>query len=302
MANSTEEGQELSLPAGQFAIETTNLKKFRMFTELLLNTSKRYPTMGAATGVSGVGKTVAIDTFVSRQEPRTYTGLPGIIKVEVKPRSSSKTLAEQIVTALGYKPKGSNGPKLSDEAVRAIQSNSIDLLIVDEGDRLNDDSFEVLRDIYDRARCPILVVGLPDILRVIEKHEKFDSRVGLRMSFVKLDLEEALYTVLPQLVYPKWQFDSKNAADIEMGTQIWDRVKPSLRKLRDLLEIANQIAEIDDSPRITVDIVREASNWAAKRMKNEENSEIQNKNNQLGEHEERSEKRNAAKNRRKPQE
>ena len=150
---------------------------------------------------------------------------------------------------------------IAAEAAAAIEHNDLKLLIVDEADRLNEDSFDVLRHIFDKTGCPIVLVGLPSILRVVDRHEKFSSRVGLRMQFKPLELEEVLSVVLPELIYPCWVYEPKNAEDRLLGTNIWNRVNPSLRTLANLLDLASQTARAMESPTITQECIDEAFGW-----------------------------------------
>jgi type II secretory pathway predicted ATPase ExeA len=251
------------LPAGQPPIPTKNLRRFKAFMGLINDSRKRYPTMGVVTGLAGMGKTVSVEAYLDSSEPRAHTGLPGHIKVKVKPRSTPKALAVDIVNSLRDKPRGHNIYEVADEAAAAILRNDLETLIVDEADRLNEDSFELLRHIFDKTGCPIVVVGLPRILSVIDHHEKFASRVGLRMDFRPPEKDEMLGTILPGLIFSCWQFDAQNEVDRAMGERICTMVGPSLRKLRNLLQVASCIAETLDQPRITLAIINEAFNWSA---------------------------------------
>ena|SRR6266487_2933987 len=56
------------------------------------------------------------------------------------------------------------GKIIAAEAAAAIERNDLKLIIVDEADRLNEDSFEMLRHLFDKTGCPILLVDLPSIL------------------------------------------------------------------------------------------------------------------------------------------
>jgi DNA transposition AAA+ family ATPase len=56
------------------------------------------------------------------------------------------------------------GKIIAAEAAAAIEHNDLKLIIVDEADRLNEDSFEMLRHLFDKTGCPILLVDLPSIL------------------------------------------------------------------------------------------------------------------------------------------
>jgi hypothetical protein len=102
-----------------------------------------------------------------------------------------------------------------------------------------------------------VIVGLPQILRVIHRHEKFVSRVGLHMEFLPLTQEEVLTTILPALTLPYWQYQVDDSADQQMGAQLWQRVSPSFRKLRVVLQYASQIAHARQAARITPEILVE---------------------------------------------
>jgi DNA transposition AAA+ family ATPase len=146
---------------------------------------------------------------------------------------------------------------MEDAATEAIRRSDLDLILVDEGDWLNVESFEFLRHVFDRTGCPIVIVGLPSIMQVIVRHEKFVSRIGLHMEFLPLTQEEVLTTVLPALTLPYWQYHADQSADRDMGIALWQRVCPSFRKLRVVLQYASQIARARQVERITQEILTE---------------------------------------------
>ncbi|MBU0492760.1 MAG: ATP-binding protein [Chloroflexi bacterium] len=251
------------LPPGQALIETSNVRRFKAFIDLILHPQQKYATMGVVTGKAGMGKTIAIQAYLDSMKPRLHNGLPAAIRVKVEPRSTPKALALDIMSTLGDVPIGSNTREVILKAKDAIKDNDLKLLFVDEGDWLREDSFEVLRRLFDKTGCPIVVVGLPHILEVIDRHQKFASRVGLRMEFSPLRVEEILDTVLPRIMLPHWEFDPRSEADRVLGERIWKMVSPSLRKLRNLIQTASLIAESFGVSRITSDLIEQAFRWSA---------------------------------------
>lgn len=213
--------------------------------------------MGVITGDAGVGKTIAIQTYFQSLVPRAYSGFPACISIKVRPRSTAKALAKTLVATLNGEQAGHNVYDLESVSSEAIRRNDLDLILVDEGDWLNVESFEFLRHVFDRTGCPIVIVGLPRIMRVINRHEKFASRIGLHMEFLPLTQEEVVTMVLPALTLPFWHYHVDNAADREMGAVLWQRVCPSFRKLRVVLQYASQIARARQVERITSDILTE---------------------------------------------
>ncbi len=249
------------LPEGQKVIQTTNVKRSKLFIGLLTDPERRSPTMGVITGLPGVGKTIALQDYLDNLASHVHTALPIAIKVTVLPRSTPRAFAKTIMDGLLEKSRGNNIYEIADEAAAAIERNDLKLIGVGEANRLNEDSFEVLRHLFDKTGCRILLVGLPSILRVIDRYEQFSSRVGLRMQFLPLELEEILNVVLPQLVIPRWAYDPQREADRLMGEAIWSKVNPSLRNLTNLLDLASQTARAMDAPTITPACIDEAFKW-----------------------------------------
>ena len=249
------------LPEGQPVIETKNVKRCRSFMRLITDPRRRSPTMGVITGLAGVGKTIALQYYLDSLAPHAQTALPVAVKVKVRTRSSPRALAINILESLQEQVRGRNIYEIADEAAAALERNYIRLLAVDEADRLNDDSFEVLRHLFDKTGCCIVLVGLPNILSVIERHQKFSSRVGLRMPFVTLELKEVLEVILPQLVFPCWNYHPELPTDRQLGETIWHKVNPSLRNLTTLLATASQMATDEQISSITGDLIDEAYIW-----------------------------------------
>jgi DNA transposition AAA+ family ATPase len=250
---------ENRLPVGQAAIMTTSVKRFHAYMQFMMQSRAEtgYATMGVITGDAGVGKTIALQTYLQALTPRAYSGFPACVSIKVSPRSTAKALAKTLIATLNGEQAGHNVYDMEAVSAEAIRRNDLDLILVDEGDWLNIESFEFLRHIFDRTGCPIVIVGLPRIMRVITRHEKFVSRVGLHMEFLPLTQEEVLTTVLPALTLPYWQYHQDDSADREMGVALWQRVCPSFRKLRVVLQYASQIARARQAERITPAILTE---------------------------------------------
>jgi DNA transposition AAA+ family ATPase len=250
---------ENRLPVGQAPIMTQGVKRFHACMQFMMQSREEtgYATMGVVTGDAGVGKTIAIQTYLQSLTPRAYSGFPACVSIKVSPRSTAKAVAKTLLTTLNGERSGHNVYDMEAVAAEAIRRTDLDLVLVDEGDWLNVESFEMLRHVFDRTGCPIVIIGLPRILRVINRHEKFVSRVGLHMEFQPLTQEEVLTIVLPALTLPYWRYQADNTADREMGIQLWQRVCPSFRKLRVVLQYASQVARARQAECITPDILAE---------------------------------------------
>src|SRR5262249_26668153 len=209
-------------------------------------------------GKSGLGKTFAIRAFLENFRERTVTGLPPVIRIEIKQKVTVKGLAKQILKALGETPRSREFYDYIDEVQDAILGSGVLLFIFDEADRLDVETFEFLRSLTDTTRVPIALVGLPSILQVAKTHGKFQNRVAMKIQFEAIDEDELLTLFLPQIVLPRWSFDPKNSDDQKMGKYLWERVCPVLRRVRKILRMASKIAAIDEAERILLEHVKEA--------------------------------------------
>jgi hypothetical protein len=254
------------LPEDQPPILTSNVKDLLTFVYLLTDSDRLYSTIGVVTAWAGEGKTIAALVCQKEIENRFQSILPVTIRVKVMPRSTSKTLAKDIMEELGEQARGDNSSQLASDAALSIERNNLRLLIFDEADRLNDDSFEVVRYLL------------------------------VRMSFKSLSLEEVLTMVLPGFVFQRWSFNPNDEADRQMGEAIWRKVCPSLRNLRSLLDNANILAKAKGEEKITLPLINDAY---VRFMAQEEQYLYDNRSKtssqgQLGSHEEISVKRHEA--------
>jgi hypothetical protein len=117
-------------------------------------------------------------------------------------------------------------------AVESIQQRPY-LLIIDEADRLRMDCFELLRDFWDDARLPMLLVGNENLTEKINRqHERLFRRIGLR--YEQPPLREAdMRKVL--------EFMGYEVADDEFAL-LWKLVGGSPGFAEALLKNANEIA------------------------------------------------------------
>jgi DNA transposition AAA+ family ATPase len=107
------------------------------------------------------------------------------------------------------------------------------LLIIDEADRLSMDCFEILRDFWDDARLPMLLVGNEVLTEKLNRqHERLFRRVRVR--FEQPPLREADQRKV-------LEFMGYQVADEEFAL-LWKLVGGSPGFAEALLENANEIA------------------------------------------------------------
>jgi DNA transposition AAA+ family ATPase len=182
------------------------------------------------TAPTGIGKTTAVD-YAARTLPFDHRVIA----------CKQITTRYTILRALGLAPgekwtiHGRNWMRASDlydRAVERIRERPY-LLIIDEADRLSMDCMEVLRDFWDDARLPLLLVGNEVLTEKLNRqHERLFRRIRVR--FEQRPLREAdLRKVL--------EFMGYELADAEFAL-LWKLVGGSPGFAEALLENANEIA------------------------------------------------------------
>jgi DNA transposition AAA+ family ATPase len=182
------------------------------------------------TAPTGVGKTTAID-----YAEKTLNFDHQVIRC--KQITTRYSLLQTLALAPGEKwnTHGRNWMRASDLYERALERirQRPYLLIVDEADRLRLDCFEIIRDFWDDARLPMLLVGNEILTEKINRqHERLFRRIRVRFE-QRLLREADLRKVL--------EFMGYTVADNEFGL-LWRLVGGSPGFAEALLENANEIA------------------------------------------------------------
>ena len=150
----------------------------------------------------------------------------------------------------------------SAEAVRLIeiftQKQKLDLLILDEAERLNRKSLEMVRSIYDRTKIPIMLIGMPDILRHLRSHKKFYSRIGISYHYEPLSHEQ-LAEYLSQLHPHLEDIDIK--LEKELLDFIYKRTKGEFRRIIQLVKQAERVRNANNHPVLSLGVFEAASKF-----------------------------------------
>lgn len=224
-----------ALPAYQPPVETTSLVTLRRQLKMLADVKEMsgYGMMGLFTGNPGLGKSVAAESFAANS--------PSTVLFRIPEDASPRGVAWSLAKALDLNPSGT-AYEIKWDIIQTLIVTRKTMVIADEGDYLNARTFDTLRYIYDESGVSIAIISLPRLRKVIKKHKKFRSRVGMRERFEPLNEEEVLKTLLPGLKFPRWQYDFNKEQDYALGLFMWQIVKPSLRNLRDLMSRAMVVA------------------------------------------------------------
>ncbi|CAC7000722.1 TPA: AAA family ATPase, partial [Staphylococcus aureus] len=134
----------------------------------------------------------------------------------------------------------------------------IDLIIVDEIDRLKVQHLEQLRAIYDEHNLAMIFIGMPGIEKKLSRYPQLYSRIGFAHEFDNLSKDETHH-----ILEYKWQdlgFDLKleDFTDYEAITTIIKITKGNFRLIHRLFAQIDRIMDINGLDKISTEVVETA--------------------------------------------
>lgn len=254
-------------------------KEHRRFAEFARAVRKEH-TIGICHGEAGVGKTLSarryarweqLDPFITEWGPRSDAdaGLYAIADrtrtvfytPEVAPRPKDLMReVEHAQTRIGIcvdehqRALGTvTGPN------RGIATRWVELLIIDEAERLTPAVLEMLRDKHDRTGLAMILIGMPGIDQRFRHYPQLYSRLGFAHRYRALAREELLFVLdrhykrLGRTLDPDDFTDAQAIAAIERITRgnfrIIERLFPQIRR----------VLRINELETITDDVIEAAA-------------------------------------------
>ncbi len=126
------------------------------------------PRIGVMYGPSGYGKTVAMG-FTAQRSDAAY--------LEAKSIWTQRSLLEAIAEEIGIRSLERSGPRILEQIIDQLNREPRGL-IIDEMDHLvRKQHVEIIRDIHDATRIPILLVGEEALPSKLKAWERFHNRI-----------------------------------------------------------------------------------------------------------------------------
>ncbi|EGP4944537.1 TPA: AAA family ATPase [Enterococcus faecium] len=135
---------------------------------------------------------------------------------------------------------------------------AINLIIVDEIDRLKLQHLEQLRDIYDKNDLAMVLIGMPGIEKRLSRYPQLYSRIGFAHEFDNLSKDETHH-----ILEYKWadlgiDIKLEDFSDYEAITTIIKITKGNFRLIHRLFAQIDRILRINQMDKITVEVVEAA--------------------------------------------
>ena len=139
-----------------------------------------------------------------------------------------------------------------------MRTKNIDLIIIDESERLRPSAIEYLRDCYDRTNTGLILIGMPGIEKRFSRYPQLYSRVGFAHEYRPL-AEEELRFVLERRWHKLGQtLDPDDYTDAQAIAAIARITRGNFRLVDRLFSQMERIMKINELHTITDDVVEAA--------------------------------------------
>jgi DNA transposition AAA+ family ATPase len=139
-------------------------------------------------GQSRTGKTFACESYaalVLKRKAANRRHIP-VVNILPPPNCKSRVFFELILEAMKYQAiKGTIG-NVRNRVTEVLKYCEVEMLIIDEADRLQPDTFKEARDINQKLGIAVVIVGTEELNRVIKKDDQIYNRFRSHRKFEQL--------------------------------------------------------------------------------------------------------------------
>lgn len=255
-------------------VEFLITKNYRQFIELC-NVCKEYSYIGLCYGTPGVGKTLSALRYTSWETIEPI--LPPDHLVNPLPVDEIATCDSIFYTV----PVTSTPVKIEREINSRIfnlnwligdivttkrrrkgswdrQTNYTKLIIIDEADRLKPASLEQVRDIYDKNKIGMVLIGMPGIEKRFSRYPQLYSRVGFVHNFKPIDKDEIHTVIIRKIDELGINYKIKNKSTKEAIAEIKRITRGNFRQIQRLFNQIDRIIKLNKISDLDKDVVDSA--------------------------------------------
>lgn len=251
-------------------------KEHRRFTEFA-HTIRTHRTIGVCFGPAGVGKTLSarrhahwdlaeplLHTWGPREpsDAHVYAALARSRTVFHTPtvggtlralRKDLHLMTSRVESCI------EQHHSLNSDGQRGVARDSrIELLIIDEAERLSTSALEHLRDMFDRTPIGLMRIGMPGIEKRLARYPQLYSRVGFAHHDRPLQDDELTFVLTRHWRQLGLSLDSTDFTDTQAMAAISRITRGNFRLLHRLFVQMERILRINELHVITEDVVEAA--------------------------------------------
>ncbi|MBD2107039.1 TniB family NTP-binding protein [Nodosilinea sp. FACHB-13] len=149
-------------------------------------------------GESRTGKSSACEAYFYRNKPTQETGKKPIVPVVyIQPpqKCGSRELFKEIIEFLKYRVAKGTVSDFRGRAFEVLKGCEVEMIIIDEADRLKPETFADVRDFYDKLAISVVLVGTDRLDTVIMRDEQVYNRFRACYRFGKLSDDDFVKAV-----------------------------------------------------------------------------------------------------------
>jgi DNA transposition AAA+ family ATPase len=136
-------------------------------------------------------------------------------------------------------------PQAVETVEGMVRPGQVDLVVVDEADRLKPLVLEGLRDVYDGSRMGLVLIGLPGLEKRLARYPQLYSRVGFVHQYRTLDRQERQELIEQQICTFSGVRGKERKIEKEALVQIIRMTGGKFRQMERLLSQMKRILEIN---------------------------------------------------------
>jgi DNA transposition AAA+ family ATPase len=251
-------------------------KEHRRFTEFA-NAIRKHRTIGLCFGPAGVGKTLSarrhanwelaeplLQTWGPREpcDENVYAALARSRTVFHTPTVGG-TLRElrkdlDLMTSRVDICIKQDRSTTSDGKRVVSRASMVELMIIDEAERLSTSAVDYLRDIFDRTTIGLMFIGMPGIEKRMTRYPQLYSRVGFAHHYRPLQGDELTFVLTRHWRKLGLSLDSADFTDTQAIAAISRITSGNFRLLHRLFVQIERILRINELNVITEDVVEAA--------------------------------------------
>ncbi len=253
-------------------IVTKEYRRFAEFCDACLRS--RY--IGLCYGSPGVGKTLSARHYTQWELLEPLLARRGGVQ--------SPPVEVMDCHTIFYTPAVANTPKRIEQEMRVLRRglshliedaehvqrgeedwmisfdppDKMDLLVVDEADRLKAAGLEQMRDISDRSRVGLVLIGMPGLEKRLARYPQLYSRVGFVHEFHPLSPEEARFILQQRWLQWSLSLQADDFTDMGVVTAILRITEGNFQLIHRLLSQVERILQINELRTVTKEVIEVA--------------------------------------------
>jgi hypothetical protein len=134
----------------------------------------------------------------------------------------------------------------------------VDVLIVDESERLSNTAVELIRDIFDRTGVGLILIGMPGMEKRLSRYPQLYSRIGFAHHYRPLQSDELTFVLTRHWRRLGLALDEADFTDAQAVASIARITGGNFWLLERMLVQIGRILKINDLSTITDDVVEAA--------------------------------------------